>query len=154
MWGKGTSRLGSDSLSPALTDTLSSPVTPSWHTHTLLTTRSHTRKLIDFVNRADAADIQAEWQGLGEGHVNISFHMFVCYSARPSWIFQDWPTEHGLFFLALNLSFWFRSTRTLSPQGFPVESWHALGGYWAVPLQQPGFRDLFKWSTDGIQFII
>lgn len=62
--GKGRPALGT-TLSPAHAQIHWPPPSSPSHTHTLLTTRSHTRRLIDFVNWADAVDTQAEWQGLG-----------------------------------------------------------------------------------------
>lgn len=146
--GKGRPVLGT-TLSPAHAQIHSPPPSSSSHTHTLLTTRSHTRRLIDFVNWADAVDTQAEWQGLGGEEVNTSFHIFDCLSLSShvtsfTFIPLPWTAADTLLF-----SFGLLRIHIFSPQSCPVRPQYAAGGRWTAPVQQLRGNNLFKGNLDS-----
>lgn len=153
--GKGRPALGT-TLSPAHTYRYTHlPRPPPSPTHTLLTTRSHTRRLIDFVNWANAVDTQAEWKGLGREEVNTSSHIFVCHSASLSSSFiEDWLS---VWYYACSLSalacFVFTLSNIFSPQSCPVQPKHATGRHWAASLPQLRVYHLVQGDIHTMQWM-
>lgn len=83
MWGKGTSRLGNNSLTCTHTDTLAPrfpPVIQPPHTLIHSSRHVHTHAGLLILLTEPMLWTQAEWQGLGGGEVNTSSHIYNCLS--------------------------------------------------------------------------